>query len=186
MAVETSMSIRLVSAFLLVLAGACIPRQGWGQADPYWMRSWNEAQKSRPATLYSSSRIASATEPGEPLRVRGTVLLPDGRTPAAGVTVHAYHRDRDGFDFGPGDRTTTTWRLQGWAVTDEGGHFEFLTIRPAPDHLGRDGPHIHFTTDSREFGRQWAPTLFLNGKPELIDNVPTASVRIRLKDKPDF
>lgn len=106
-----------VAAGVFVLA-ACAPRASFGQADPYWLRSWNEAQKSRPATLASRSRIAAADEPGTPLLIHGQVLAPDGRSPAADVIVHAYHRDQQGFDFGPGDDSLPTWRLQGWARTD--------------------------------------------------------------------
>jgi len=137
------------------------------ETDPNWLRSWAEAQKSRPQTLSSVGRIAPETEPGLPLVVHGRVFEPDGRTPAAGVVVHAYHRDANGFDFGPDDSTTATWRLQGWVKTDDAGRFEFTTIRPEPDGRGREGAHIHFTVESATYGRQWAPTLFFDGDAKL-------------------
>lgn len=158
--------------------------------------------------MSSSGRIAAENEPGTPLVVRGQVVAPDGRTPAEGVVVHAYHRDRDGYDFGPDDRALTTWRLQGWVETDARGRFEFRTIRPAADHLGREGAHIHITLESEEFGRQWAPTLFLADDPlvterqrrrsseagefgfvravEAVDGVQHVDVKIRLRDRGDF
>ena len=178
------------------------------QVDPFWLRSWNEAQKSRPTTFSSSGRIAAKSERGVPLMVHGKVVGPDGRTPAKGVVVHAYHRDNDGFDFGPNDSALTTWRLQGWVKTDAEGRFEFQSIRPAPDHLGREGSHIHFTVESPEFGRQWALQLFFSDDPRvtesqrrhsreagefgsvrevsLVDGVQQVDVRIRLKNKADF
>jgi protocatechuate 3,4-dioxygenase beta subunit len=135
-------------------------------------------------------------------------MAPDGRTPAQGVVVHAYHRDQDGFDFGKDDRAMTTWRLQGWAQTDDQGRFKFRTIRPAPDHMGRDGSHIHFTLESSEFGRQWAPTVYFADDPlvknerrqqsaaadefgwvrevKTIDDVQHTDVKIKLKNKADF
>lgn len=172
------------------------------------MRSWTEAQKNRPAEMTSRGRIAPEDEPGPPLVIHGQVFLPDGRTPASGVVVHAYHRDQSGFDFGPGDRALTTWRLQGWAKTDAEGRFEFQTIHPAPDHLGRDAPHIHFTTESHDYGRQWAHTIYFAGDPLVTEakrrasaaagefgwirevetraGVQHVAIKIRLKKEADF
>lgn len=193
-------------SLFVAAATACAPSDA--QVDPFWLRSWNEAQRTRPSSMDSIGRIAPADEPGQSLVVHGRVVNPDGRTPAAGVVVHAYHRDVAGFDFGPNDNALTTWRLQGWAQTDLDGRFEFHTIRPAPDHLGRDGAHIHFTVESAAFGRQWAPTVFFADDPlvseqqrqrsaaagELgavravttIDGVQHIDVLIRLDDEADF
>jgi protocatechuate 3,4-dioxygenase beta subunit len=155
--------VMLVGVMVFVTT-ACAPSESYGQADPFWLRSWNEAQEGRPSTMTSSARIAEESEPGTPFVILGQVFEPDG-TPADGVVVHAYHRDRDGFDFGPNDESLTTWRLQGWVETDAEGRFEFHTIRPAPDHLGREGAHIHFTLESTDYGRQWAPTVYLADDP---------------------
>ena len=203
------MKIQRITPFsVLVLVGmVCTPSESQGQADPSWLRSWNEAQESRPLTVTSSGRIAEETEPGEPFIIHGQVSQPDG-TSAGGVLVHAYHRDRDGFDFGANDDSLTTWRLQGWVETDAEGRFEFHTIRPAPDHLGREGSHIHFTLESDGFGRQWAPTVYLADDPLVTsdqrrhakeasefgwvkevatrDGVQHVNVRIRLKKEADF
>lgn len=152
-----------ISGFV-VLALLCLPISGWGQVDPQWLKSWNEAQLSRPKTLSSVSTIAKDSEAGTPIVIRGQIVEPDGDA-AGSVVVHAYHRDHHGFDFGQGDRALTTWRLQGWAKTDAEGRFTFHTIRPAPDHLGREGAHVHFTTLSESFGRQWAPKVFFSDDP---------------------
>ncbi len=178
-----------------------------GQADPAWLRSWNEAVASRPATLKAVGRIASKTEPGTPLIIRGQVVAPDG-DPVGNVIVHGYHRDQEGLDFGSGDSTTTTWRLQGWTRTDPEGRFMFRTIRPAPDHMGREGAHIHFTLESEQYGRQWAPTVFFADDPAVkadqrrqseqagefawvldtrsIDGIEHLEVKIKLDEDPDF
>ena len=196
----------LISALILV-GMTFTPNETRGQADPSWLRSWNEGQKSRPLTLTSSGRIASENEPGIPLIIHGRLFGPEGAA-AGGVVVHSYHRDRDGFEFGPNDNSLTTWELQGWVETDAEGRFEFKTIRPGPDHLGREGSHIHFTLDSVDFGRQWAPKVFLADDPRVtadqrrrsreagkfgwvrevqtIDSVQHINVRIRLKEKADF
>jgi protocatechuate 3,4-dioxygenase beta subunit len=192
----------------VILTIACGPAESLAQVDPFWLRSWNEAQKSRPQTMLSHGRIAAKDERGTPLIVHGTIVGSDGVTPAKDVVVHAYHRDSDGFDFGPNDNTLTTWRLQGWVKTDAQGRFEFQTIRPAPDHLGREGSHIHFTVESPDAGRQWAPMLFFADDPlvgerqrkqsaaagefgavrkvSVVADVQHVDVRIRLKEKAEF
>lgn len=196
----------LISASVLaaiILAGS----ESWGQADPAWLKSWNDAQELRPEAPVSKGRIAPEKEPGLPMIIRGQIFKPDG-TPAGGVVVHAYHRDHDGFEFGPGDNSLTTWRLQGWVQTDATGRFEFHTIRPAPDHLGREGSHVHFTLESDDYGQQWAPKVFFSDDPlvtanqrrrskqagefgwvrevETVDGVQFVDVKIQLGEKADF
>ena len=195
------------SAHLAIAALFLLPQGVDAQADPFWLKSWNEAQAGRPASISPAGRIAAADEPGMPLSIHGQVFEPDGNV-AGGVVVHAYHRDHDGFDFGPNDDTLTTWRLQGWVRTNELGRFEFQTIRPAPDHLGREGAHIHFTLESAEYGRQWGPKVFLSDDPlvtadqrrrskeagefgwvlevEESDGTQSIDVRIRLNESADF
>ncbi len=148
--------------------------------DPQWLESWQLAVASRPAVLTDNNRIANKNEAGEPLIIKGQVFQPDGTTPAAEVLVHAYHRDSAGFDFGKNDKSTKTWHLQGWVNTNQQGGFYFTTIRPAPDHIGREGAHIHFTTVSKQWGKQWAPKVFLNNPSSILN------VTITLKSKTDF
>ncbi|MEX0275455.1 MAG: hypothetical protein AB3N16_13865 [Flavobacteriaceae bacterium] len=178
-----------------------------GQVDQRWLRSWNEAQELKPSHITSLGTIAPENEPGTPLVIKGCVHTPD-ETPAIGVVVHSYHRDALGYDFGENDAVFTTWRLQGWAKTDKNGHFEFKTIRPAPDYIGREGAHIHFTTLSDRFGKQWAPKVFFSDDTTLtkkqrlaskkagkfgwisdvkeIKGVQYIEVHIKLKEKSDF
>ena len=193
---------------VFVLVGlACVHLKSLGQVDSSWLKSWNEAQESRPLTLSASARIAAADEPGIPFIINGEVLKLDG-TPAIGAVIHAYHRDKNGLDFGPNDNSLTTWRLQGWVKTDAKGRFEFQTIRPAPDHLGREAAHIHFILVSGEPGRQWLPTVFLSDEPlvtanqrkrsraageygwvrevNFVDGVQHVNVKIQLKKTADF
>lgn len=184
------------------------PVASLGQADPEWLEDWNEANETRPKILSVKSTIADADEPGVSLVIRGQVFLPDGVSPAAGVVVHSYHRDQDGYDFGPNDDTYTTWRLQGWVKSDADGRFEFQTIRPSTDHLAREGAHVHFTLISPDYGKQWATRLYFMNDPAVTDaqrkqsidagsfggvketndinGVQYVDMKFRLKNKTDF
>jgi protocatechuate 3,4-dioxygenase beta subunit len=84
--------------------------------------------RDTPAELFSHAQISAPGEPGEPLVVAGQVFVPDGRTPAAGVTVYAYNTDAEGY-YGK-NRAEYPPRIYGWMETDAGGRFELCTIRP--------------------------------------------------------
>lgn len=123
-----------------------------------------------PAGLTWSGRIASAAEPGIPLIVRGTVYRPDGRTPASGVLVYAYHTNAAGV-YPPGGSGTghaqRHGRLRGWVRTDSSGHYQFTTIRPAP-YPGRTDPaHIHLTVTPPGGEERWIDTIEFDDDPRL-------------------
>ena len=202
-----SMSGNRARLYVLILL-AIISSVCWAEVDPFWLRSWEQAQINRPAVMQSNGRIAAPDEPGIPFVIHGQVFKPDGRTPASDVVVHSYHRDSQGFDFGPDENNYPVWRLQGWVKTDSKGYFRFQTIRPAPDHLGREGAHIHFTLETKEHGKQWAPTVYFFDDPlvkkdrieeskrngefgavrnvEIGEDVQYIEVKIKIKEKPDF
>jgi protocatechuate 3,4-dioxygenase beta subunit len=99
-----------------------------------------------PAELPSVARIAPESEPGEALRIEGTVLDRTGK-PVAGVIVYAYHTDDHGI-YPTDERLKGTsahrhGRLRGWVTTDGNGRYRFDTIRPA-GYPNTDIPsHVH-------------------------------------------
>lgn len=100
-----------------------------------------------PDRLGSTARIAPADEPGEPMRIEGTVYDEGGR-PAPGVIVYAYHTDAGGI-YPPDDRVSRGsaayrhGRLRAWVKTDARGRYRFDTIRPG-SYPSRDNPaHVH-------------------------------------------
>ncbi len=107
-----------------------------------------------PETLEWSSRIAPIGEPGEPMRIEGTVRNGDGGV-APGVIVYAYQTDSQGL-YPPDEQfrglaAGRHGRLRGWALTDAEGRYAFDTIRPA-GYPGTDLPqHVHMHV--LEFGR---------------------------------
>lgn len=126
--------------------------------DVEWVQGWEQAQRLRPAKRSSRARIAAANELGTPLVLHGTVFQRDGRSPAPGITVFAYHTDFGGHYEVPGS-PPHRWRLKGWAVSDAAGHFEFETIRPAP-YPGRNiAAHVHLTIEGPQLPRRYAPEI---------------------------
>jgi protocatechuate 3,4-dioxygenase beta subunit len=103
------------------------------------------AYEGMPSTFSNRARIAPESEPGEPLRVTGRVLDPDGR-PRAGIIVYAYHTDRFGIYPPPNPpraESNHQGRLRGWARTGADGRYTFDTIRPASYPQTTNPQHIH-------------------------------------------
>ena len=79
-------------------------------------------------------------EPGEPLVFSGTVKNPHGQ-PIDGALLDVWHADAtvpgtySNIDPGPPE-----FNLRGKLHTDEQGHFELRTVRPAPYHIPDQGP----------------------------------------------
>lgn len=155
--------MKLLSAFLFLgLAVGPLHAQ-----DPDWVQSWEVAQRARPSALSSHSRIAPANEPGDPLILHGRVFQPDGLAPVKGAIVFAYQTDAKGLYHRAGK---LGWRLQGWAVTDAQGAFEFATIRPAPYPARTVPAHLHLTVAGGGVPRQWTDEIRFADDPLISKN----------------
>lgn len=99
-----------------------------------------------PEEIPSVARIAPPGEPGEPLRIEGTIHDPEGR-PAPGVIVYAYHTDARGIypraEHPPGRAAARHGRLRAWARSDARGRYRFDTIRPASYPNTEIEAHVH-------------------------------------------
>jgi protocatechuate 3,4-dioxygenase beta subunit len=127
--------------------------------DVEYLRALERAQREKPAHVASRERIAPAGEPGPPLVIRGRVFRRDGKTPAPGISVFAYHTDRAGLYHEP-SKGPHVWRLRGWAVTDADGRLIFDTIRPAPYPGRRIPAHVHLSIEGPGVPRHSAEVLF--------------------------
>ena len=108
-----------------------------------------------PANPPSKIVIPPPGEPGEPLVISGTVYKEDGRTPAEGILIYAYHTNAAGiYPKRTPDSGRPQWRhgyLRGWIRTGADGRYEFRTIRPAA-YPGRTEPaHIHLTISGTNY-----------------------------------
>lgn len=111
------------------------------------------AFEGMPEAIPSSARIASADEPGVPLRLEGVVRDARGK-PVAGVVVYAYHTNLAGIypnHAAAPSATAPHGTLRGWAKTDAAGRYRFDTIRPGaypsraiPEHI-----HLHVIEPGR-------------------------------------
>ncbi len=98
-----------------------------------------------PDAFESVSRLAPEGEPGEPMRIRGTVFDADG-SPVPGVIVYAYQTDARGVyppEDGSRGWTRRHGRLRGWAITDAEGRYGFETIRPSSYPDSEVPAHVH-------------------------------------------
>jgi protocatechuate 3,4-dioxygenase beta subunit len=151
-------------AFLVALpavAGAlrAVVMEAAPRQDVEYLQAVERAQRLRPKTLTSRARIAPPGEPGTPMVITGHLFERDGRTPARGFTVFAYHTDAKGIYDVPSNGPHS-WRLKGWALTDENGRFEFTTIRPAPYPGRTEAAHVHVTFEGPRVPRRSAGIQF--------------------------
>lgn len=123
-----------------------------------------------PAGITSDMRIARADEPGTRLVVSGVVYRPDGRTPAPGVLIYAYHTDRTGVYPRRGDETGNGRRhgyLRGWLRTDTLGRYRIETIRPEPYSSRSEPAHIHVTVTQPGGSERYIPSILFADDPLL-------------------
>ena len=156
-----------------------------GAQDVQYVRAIERAQQQRPATLATTARIAPTSEPGTPLVVRGRLLNVDG-APARAVTVFAYQTDRGGLYDKP-ENGAHSWRLRGWAKTDDDGRFTFETIRPGSYPNSNNPPHIHFTAFLTGGERYHAGELQLSmTRPADAPSPEPATIELRLEARQKF
>lgn len=94
------------------------------------------------------------TQPGQRIKLVGTIYQPDGRTPAPGVVLYYYHTNTQGRyvhdpaeprSMPPNELGQTHGSIRGWVKTGADGKYEILTVRPGT-YPTRDAPdHVHAT-----------------------------------------
>jgi protocatechuate 3,4-dioxygenase beta subunit len=126
-----------------------------------------------PDSLSSRSRIAPEDEPGEPMRIEGTVYDRSGR-PVPGIIVYAYHTNDEGIY--PRDESMTGWaarhgRLRGWVRTNGEGRYRFDTIRPG-GYPGRDDPeHVHMHVIEPGRCTYWIDSVTFEDDPRMTGEI---------------
>jgi protocatechuate 3,4-dioxygenase beta subunit len=123
-----------------------------------------------PTTLAAEARIAPPGEPGEPLRIEGTVRDADGRA-VPGVIVYAYHTDARGLYPRPaapvGPAADRHGRLRAFARSASDGAYAFDTIRPAAYPGGAVPQHVHLHVVEPGRCTYWIDDLVFDDDPLL-------------------
>jgi len=128
-----------------------------------------------PEDLTWSYQIADEDEPGERLILEGTVYMNDGKTPAEGVLVYAYHTNSDGLYSKKGNETGNGKRhgyLRGWVRTGRDGKYRFETIKPTPYPSRIEPAHVHITLSGEQFQEYWIVSTLFEG-----DDLITSEIR---------
>ena len=123
--------------------------------------------------------IPTAGLDGERLVVEGTVFRPDGRTPASGVLVYAYHTSPAGIYLRPPGATgMARWHgaLRGWLRTGADGRYRIETIRPGPYPNGTIPAHIHMHVMPPGGRERWIDDIVFADDP-LVDAAYRARVQ---------
>lgn len=80
------------------------------------------------------------------IKITGTVLNPDRKTPAADVILYVYQTNQKGI-YEPSENPVSWERRHGkfraWMKTDTDGKFTLYTFRPGAYPDGREPEHIH-------------------------------------------
>ena len=97
-------------------------------------------------TLSPIDTLAEFLETEPKINITGTLLRPDGKTPAENVVIYVYHTNREGI-YEPSQHPFQWERrhgkFRGWMKTGPDGKFSFYTFRPAPYPDGHEAEHIH-------------------------------------------
>lgn len=114
------------------------------------------------ASARSRATIAGPDEPGRRMVVRGRVVLPDGKTPAANVIMYVYQTDNTGV-YGVGKSGLP--RLHAFLRTDAQGRYEYSSIRPAQYPSRNEAAHVHVQFWARDIPPQWNNDLLFTDDP---------------------
>ena len=128
--------------------------------------------EGQPDSLVWTSRIASKDEPGDTMRIEGTVRDRTGRA-VPDIIVYAYHTNARGIY--PTDESLEGLaahrhgRLRGWVSTDDRGRYRFDTIRPA-GYPNTDIPaHVHMHVIEAGRCTYYIDDIMFEGDPRLTE-----------------
>ncbi len=122
-----------------------------------------------PKEIAATDTAPDWQEPGTKLLVSGTVLKPDGRTPAPDIVLYYYHTDATGrYTKRPGEQTRHGY-IRGWIKTGADGRYVLHTNRPAPYPGRADPAHIHLLVKEPGLNEYWVDELVFEDDTLLTD-----------------
>jgi protocatechuate 3,4-dioxygenase, beta subunit len=144
----SSLGAVLAAATMAAGSDGGVPAPRVARSDLYQCEGCEGVRERDAGTLSWSTRIGPGIDRGEPLRLEGTVVAVDGRTPVPGVVIYAYQTNAEGLyaNGTPGTEASRRHgRLRGWAKTGPDGRYRFETIKPAPYPRSDIPAHVHLT-----------------------------------------
>lgn len=126
--------------------------------------------RQAPADAPARLSLTTAAEPGDPLRITGSVVDSAG-TPIPGASLYVYQTDARGYYTPEDARADRAARIHGWIRADGQGRFEITTIRPGSYPNSRNPQHVHFIVNAAEFRERVFEIVF--------DDDPLVDERIR-------
>lgn len=138
--------IRLVTLSVLqfVLLVSCQARQSQRVGGPF--ENAELMYIGMPKKIASSDTTLGWFPEGQKLIITGTILKPDGVTPAPNVILYYYHTDTKGYYANHPDldqRAARHGYLRGWVKSDAQGKYAIHTVRPAAYPSESEPAHIH-------------------------------------------
>lgn len=132
-------------------------RKNGNSANPEWSGAWQVPDK-----VSWKTALAAADDKGEKMVITGTVLAPDGTTPAPNTLIYLYHTDIYGH-YGQKADEHKHGRYRGWMLTDANGKYEFASIRPASYPNTTFAAHIHMTVTTKTAKEDWIDSILFEG-----------------------
>lgn len=111
--------------------------------------------------------------------IHGKVFKADGKTPAPGIVIYAYHTNADGVYPMKGNETGWAQRhgyLRGWVKTDKHGAYQIYTTRPGSYPNSSNPQHIHFTIKEPGYSEYYIDDIYFTDDPLLPAN-PSRNAR---------
>jgi protocatechuate 3,4-dioxygenase, beta subunit len=140
----TSMGLLACSAQSSVSEGK--NTAGVVRADLYQCEGCEAALEADAAKLTASAQMAPTGEPGDAMRLEGTVFANSGKFPVGGIILYAWQTNAAGLyanGSSESEMSRLHGRLRGWVKTSPDGRYRFDTIKPAPYPNDTLAAHIH-------------------------------------------
>ena len=124
-------------------------------------------------TPKSTDTLLGFNENNPKIKITGTVLKKDGKTPAENILLYIYHVDRNGI-YQPSKKPIswekTHGKYRGWLKTDNDGKFTFYTFRPAPYPKVQEPEHIHIYVKEPNTTPYYIDSYLFESDPLLTEN----------------
>ena len=179
----------LISVLSLPFIAACnrIATAGGGtkqtspkpSADLYQCEGCDGAFERPSSNMDWHTEMAEAAEPGQEFVFEGVVYQVDGKSPAPGIVLYAYHTNAEGL-YANGTKETE-WsrrhgRLRGWVKTDANGRYRFKSIKPAPYPNDILPAHVHITVLEPTKRPYWIDDIVFNGEFGVTEKYRTSMI----------